>query len=422
MKKTASLLFILALPLSLTAQVDIVGESVKRVKGSVEVAFDIRTTKTLKKRYKMVLTPYLYNGADTAWLPRTEIYGKIRYKRERQEQELAGNRTWRLGSKQIMDGESSSYAASVPYEKWLRTASLGMKRRIVGCTCDCSDGDSTLLADIPIYVPPVPEVRTVEADPRLFKIVDVHRRWEFREREMKVDFRVSRTELDANLYGNRRTLDEIVEVVRGLQARRDRHLSEIEIYGFASPEGHIDFNERLAEGRAEALREYIRQAVPELSDEQFRLVNGVENWDGLRRMVAGSQMPGREEVLAVIDSIPVEQGRKSRLMALRGGDAYRYMLREFFPLLRNACYVSVYYDVLEDTAATKINEAHGLIREGRYAEALRLLEGIGDDPRAYNAVGVCHMMLEEEDEAAGWFEKAVAAGYEEARENLEQIR
>lgn len=32
------------------------------------------------------------------------------------------------------------------------------------------------------------------------------------------------------------------------------------------------------------------------------------------------------------------------------------------------------------------------------------------------------MMLEEEDEAAGWFEKAVAAGYEEARENLEQIR
>lgn len=49
MKKTASLIFILALPVSLTAQVDIAGESVKRVKHSVEVAFDIHTTpKTLK--------------------------------------------------------------------------------------------------------------------------------------------------------------------------------------------------------------------------------------------------------------------------------------------------------------------------------------------------------------------------------------
>ena len=62
MKKTASLIFILALPVSLTAQVDIAGESVKRVKHSVEVAFDIHTTpKTLKNRYKMVLTPYLCN-------------------------------------------------------------------------------------------------------------------------------------------------------------------------------------------------------------------------------------------------------------------------------------------------------------------------------------------------------------------------
>lgn len=53
MKKTASLIFILALPVSLTAQVDIAGESVKRVKHSVEVGVRIHTTpKTLKNRYQ----------------------------------------------------------------------------------------------------------------------------------------------------------------------------------------------------------------------------------------------------------------------------------------------------------------------------------------------------------------------------------
>ena len=35
---------------------------------------------------------------------------------------------------------------------------------------------------------------------------------------------------------------------------------------------------------------------------------------------------------------------------------------------------------------------------------------------------VHQMMLEDEDEAAEWFEKALAAGFEEARENLSQIR
>ena len=145
MKKTASLIFILALPVSLTAQVDIAGESVKRVKHSVEVAFDIHTTpKTLKNRYKMVLTPYLCNGADTVWLPQAEIYGKIRYKRERQEQALSGNRTWSLAPNQILEGGSCTYAAAVPYEKWMRTASLGIKRRMVGCACDCHDGDQTV--------------------------------------------------------------------------------------------------------------------------------------------------------------------------------------------------------------------------------------------------------------------------------------
>ena len=69
-----------------------------------------------------------------------------------------------------------------------------------------------------------------------------------------------------------------------------------------------------------------------------------------------------------------------------------------------------------------INAANTQIRAGKYAEALELLREYGDDPRAWNPIGVCHMMLEEEDEAVRWFEKAVAAGCVEARKNMEQIR
>lgn len=412
------------MPLGLRAQVFIEHESVSKVRREVEIRFDIRAEQgAVRGPYRIVCTPCLINGADTAWLNPFEVFSRTSLRRERQDRLLyEGIRDWHPGPNQMLHGTTARYFTKIPYERWMRTATLSYRSEIVGCDRCKEHAVLPVAEDIPVYVVPKATVEPVVADPRQFEIVDVHRRWVFRHREMKVDFRVSRTELDPDLYSNRKTLDEIVEAVKGLLARQDRRLSEIEIYGFASPEGSPTFNERLGQGRAEALRDYIRAEIPGLTNSQFRLVNGEENWEGLRRMVDTSSMPGRADVLAVIDTVSVESGRKAQLKRLHGGRSYRYMLREFYPLLRNACYVSVYYDVLEDTAATTINEAQSRIREGDYSGALRLLDSVSDDPRAYNAIGVCHMMLEDEDEAAVWFEKALAAGVEEARANLSQIR
>ena len=98
------------------------------------------------------------------------------------------------------------------------------------------------------------------------------------------------------------------------------------------------------------------------------------------------------------------------------------MLKEFYPGLRNACYVSVYYDVLGDKAADAVNAANGLIRAGKYSEALEMLLEYRKDDRTFNSIGVCYMMLEDEDEAIGWFEKALQAGHVEAEGNLKQLK
>lgn len=94
-----------------------------------------------------------------------------------------------------------------------------------------------------------------------------------------------------------------------------------------------------------------------MCDADFQLINGVENWDDLRRMVAASDMECRDEVLAVLDN-DAGNDRKVALQRLAGGKPYRYMLKNFYPELRNACYVAVYYDVLNDVAADAINAAN----------------------------------------------------------------
>lgn len=422
MRKIIAFIFLFILPGVLFAQIDMANGSVKRVKRDVEVKFDINTTsKNLKNRYKMVLSPYLYQGIDTVWLREVEVYGRVRYKRERQEAVLAGDKAWKLSPDQIMEGETFAYVATVPYVKWMRTASLGVKRRMVGCACDCYDGDQTLLENAPVYVPPVPSIREVTSDPSKFEVVDAHKRWAFDSKEIKVFFPVSKIVLYTDKYGNQATLDKIVEGIHKIGDAEKLRLNGVEITGFASPEGGVTLNTRLGEGRAKALKAYIQKQIPELHDEDFRLINGVENWDGLRRVVAESDMEYRDEVLNILDN-HTGTARKTALQKLGSGKPYRYMLKTFYPELRNACYVAVYYDVLNDVAAEAVNAANTMIRAGKYVEALGVLLGHKDDDRAWNSIGVCYMMLEEEEEAIGWFEKAVAAGKRDAYRNLEQLK
>lgn len=58
-----------------------------------------------------------------------------------------------------------------------------------------------------------------------------------------------------------------------------------------------------------------------------------DNWSALRDMVASSEMAYRDEVLEIIDRIPIAAGREARLRALRDGEPYRYMVEHFFPRL-----------------------------------------------------------------------------------------
>lgn len=403
------------------SQVKVENPSVKKQKRDVEVRFEIRETpEYVRSRQKIVLRPYLYSGTDTLWLEPAQLYGKIRYKRERQEQTLAGNRDWTLTGYNKLKGDTLVYAASARYERWMKSAGLGIAYHLEGCGCECCDGNQGVPVG-PVYVAPVPEVSPVTPAAKNFEVLEAKKRWDFKE-EMKVFFPVSKAVLHVDKFGNQKTLDDIVAGIRKIGDMEKLRLQGVEITGFASPEGGLALNTRLGEGRANALKDYVQKELPDLCDEDFVLINGVENWDGLRQLVAASDMEYRDEVLVILDDTSLGTGRKAVLMRLAGGKPYRYMLKEFYPELRNACYVSVFYDVLGDKAADAVNAANELIRAGKYAEALKMLEAYKNDDRAFNSIGVCYMMMEEEEIAIEWFEKAIRAGHTGAEKNLNQIK
>ena len=335
---------------------------------------------------------------------------------------MAGNKEWTLtGYNVFLKGGTLEYSERVPYERWMKEAGLGIAYHTEGCGCECCGGDQGVPVG-PVYVAPVPEVTPVEPSAKNFEVVEARKRWVFKEKDMKVFFPVSKTVLNPDAYNNKATLDEIMAGIRKIGDMEKLRLQGVEITGFASPEGGLSLNTRLGAGRAAALKEYIRGEMPELRDEDFVLVNGVENWDGLRALVAASNMEYKDEVLAILDDSTLGSGRKAALMNLKNGKPYRYMLKEFYPELRNACYVSVFYDVLADKVADAVNAANELIRAGKYAEVLKSLEAYKNDDRVFNSIGVCYMMMEEEEIAIEWFEKAIKAGHAEAEKNLKQLK
>ena len=134
--------------------------------------------------------------------------------------------------------------------------------------------------------------------------------------------------------------------MRALTASQDSKVARIVVAGFASPEGTQAVNERLAGQRADAIVDFLL-ANSGVDGRLISLYNGGPDWYGLREMVATSDLPDKHAVTDIIDNTPVwaVQGadRLSKLKALSGGRTYNYMLRNYFPQLRQAAFIRVYY-------------------------------------------------------------------------------
>lgn len=157
-----------------------------------------------------------------------------------------------------------------------------------------------------------------------------------------IHFSQSATIIDRYYQENNTSLVILASVLKMIEVSDDSRVSKIVVAGFASPEGLLAENDRLARQRAFAVRDFIL-ANSTVHADSIHLYNGSEDWRGLRKLVAASDMEAKTEILRIIDNVPIKAGREKRLMDLAGGDPYRWMALHFFPKLRNAAYIKVYY-------------------------------------------------------------------------------
>lgn len=414
MKKILAIISIsLGVGYTVTAQSLITNETMTREKSAVTISFDVDTeVKGISSKKKEVIIPYMYNGTDTLWLDTMEVYGKGHYKRERQTRHINGEKDWTIGGRQVIKGAAYTYSDTVEVARWMAPANLGIRRYIAGCG-SCGDRLSDeRVAEKTLFI--IPQ----------HVVTDATKEWDFGQDELDVIFKVAKTEIDSTVFDNEVTFGKILTAVDRIHNNPNYRIEKIQVSGYASPEGNKDFNIWLGENRAMALIDYIISHRPDygLSRETFEIVNGKENWGGLRKVLVTSDMDRKDEVIAIIDDINLQDElKKQRIKNLDGGRTWLNMLKQIYPHLRSARYLSVYYDSTGDNAVEVINNANRLIGENRYGDAYNQAMTVSDDMRSYNTIGVALMGMGKFNEAIQWFEKAVENNYPSAQRNIDAI-
>ena len=391
---------------------------------SLYVDMDIHLTDArVKSNMSVELVPCFASEMRDYVLPAVSIKGRSAYKAWERGVTMEGRNPDAGNGAFVLKGYKTDtiikYRYTVPYETWMADAGLSLRKYDSGCGGSALTGVTNLAgidkeAPAIIYYTPYLAYVVPEAE-------EVKRREE--KVESRLDFVVNKTNIDPSYMNNPSELARIRSIIDELIGDEAITIVTIEIIGNASPEGNLAANQRLSEGRALSMQNYLISRYNFRKD-IFRLTFGGENWDGLVRELQNNPIDHYGEVLDIIGTTPPDQTRKSRIAGLNGGATYRYMKANIYPMLRTViCRIEYLVKGFDTADAVEVyrrrprnlnlNDFYmvaGTMREGSpefvevFETALRVYP---DDEIANLNAAIAALQEKDTERAAPYLEKAV---------------
>ena len=120
-------------------------------------------------------------------------------------------------------------------------------------------------------------------------------------------------------------------------AAADRQIEEINISSYASPEGALDLNTRLAEGREKATSDYLRKQLTKDNITDFGELTAqftAEDWEGFQNLVAASDIEDKELILNVLSRFKDPEEREQQIRNL--SSIFDQLADQILPQLRKS--------------------------------------------------------------------------------------
>ena len=203
-----------------------------------------------------------------------------------------------------------------------------------------------------------------------------------------IDFHQGSSQVDTSLGDNASELRRVRKCIDDIVARDGLELDSLVIVASCSPEGSYANNRRLSAARSQAVKDYIRDFVPEDWRDSLVASELPENWEQLEKLVANDTVLGeasRKRILAEISADEDPDAVEARISRFA---EYRYLREKVYPKLRSVSFdfhmhrIGMKKDTVHTTEVdTVYMTGVQAIRDMDYKKAVYLLRPYDD----YNA-------------------------------------
>ena len=339
MKKLYTLIYMLGCTSFLYAQNPEEGTFLVKEKNAERVGEDLVITMKadissmqISRNQSLVCTPLVESGDSVRALAPIIINGKVRHilyeRMERTDKKELEIRRYNDTEQQV------DYLARTPYADWMEKADVTLVMDDCGCGWKALSQNRDKLFALNFAEPVVIDPMLVYVKPAPEEVKARHL-----DGSAYLDFPVNQITINPDYRNNSAELKKIQQTVEAVKNDPYATITSLSIKGYASPEGTYKGNAYLAENRAKALLNYVKDHY-DLSGVELTVDFEPEDWEGLEAAVEKGNLPDKEELLAIIraDEPADWDAREWKLKSLNGGSSYKILLRDVYPSLRHSDY------------------------------------------------------------------------------------
>lgn len=241
-------------------------------------------------------------------------------------------------------------------------------------------------------------------------------------READIHFMIQQAAL-RNSETSSQEMKDLRAAIKEANENEKKAINSIEVSGYASPEGGLDLNTRLAEQRQANSQRYLQQQMKKdkVKNATIEANTTPEDWEGFKAAMENSNMQDKQLVLDVLSRFTDPEERETQIKNL--SETYKTIAEEILPELRRSRLILT-TDLIgksdeEIMDLAKNDPAQLNVEELLYAASLaqdnaekmaiyqKTAELYSNDYRAYNNMGMIYFAQGNTAEARRQYAKAL---------------
>ena len=264
---------------------------------------------------------------------------------------------------------------------------------------------------------------------------DTFQRVNAKKQEANIKFLINQANIRKSELKNN-SVKEFIEMLKKINADREGfNVQNVEIQAYASPEGGVKFNDKLAGQRKNQSEKYVKSTLKKTKvDAALDAHYTAQDWEGFQKLVAASNLQDKDVILRVLSMYEDPQEREQQIRNMSAG--FQELANGILPELRRSRLIINYETIGRSDEQIKEqykNDASKLSAdELLYSATLdetpakqeeiykKTVEAYPNDYRAYNNLAALALAKGDKQAAQQYAAKAAQLGSDtpEAQANL----